>query len=210
MNTQINLLQKIVTKKGTSRALTFSTPHVLKSILLLASQKYVSRSSMCQELKIGEGAVRTLIKHMKEFGLVDTIRSGTNLTQKGKKFANKFSSAIPNQTNLQKCDTTKGKYNHAMLIKKKFVQNLGNGMKQRDSAILYGASDSLTLIFEKEKFLFAGDKIQCFADEIDVKNQLVEKLNPDEGDVIIITSSDEQFLAEISAFNTALGTLTNK
>lgn len=210
MDHQIKVLQKVITRKGTSKALTFSTPHVLKSIFLLSSQKYISRSSISQELKIGEGAAKTLIKHLKEFGLVDTIKSGTNLTEKGKKFANQILNAIPNQTSLKKCDTTRGKYNYAILIKKKFVQNLGNGMEQRDYAILYGASDSLTLIFEKKKFLFAGDKMQCFSKELDIKNYLIEKLNPEEGDVVIITSSDDKFVAEIAAINTALGTLTSK
>lgn len=210
MNQQIKILQKVITRKGTSNALTFSTPHVLKSILLLSSQKYVSRSSFSKELKIGEGASKTLIKHLKESGLVETIKAGTNLTEKGKKVANQFFTAIPNQTHLKKCDTTRGKYNYAILIKKKFVQNLGNGMEQRDYAILYGASDSLTLIFEKKKFLFAGDKMQCFSKETDVKNYLMEKLNPEEGDVVIITSSDDKFVAEISAINTVLGTLTSK
>ena len=83
-------------------------------------------------------------------------------------------------------------------------------MDQRDYAILYGASDSLTLIFEKKKFLFAGGKMQCFSKEIDVKNYLIEKLDPEEGDVVIITSSDDKFVAEISAINTVLGTLTSK
>jgi len=210
VNQQIRLLQKVVTGKGTSKALTFSTPHVLKSILLLSSQKYVSRSDFCQELKIGEGAIKTLIKHLKESDIVNTIKSGTYLTEKGKKFANRFCSAVPNQTNLKECNTTRGKYNHAMVIKKKFVQSLGNGMEQRDYAILYGASDSLTLIFEKGKFLFVGDRIQCFSDEPNVRNYLIEKLNPEERDVVIITSSDDKFVAEISALNTALGTLTGK
>ena len=118
MHQQIKLLQKVVSRKGTSKSLTFSTPHVLKSILFLSSQKYVSRASFCRELKIGEGAVRTLILHLKEYGLVDSIKAGTFLTKKGKRFAESFHNVMPSQTFLKKCGITVGKYNYCHFAKR--------------------------------------------------------------------------------------------
>lgn len=209
MRRQIKTLQNIVTRKGSSKILTFSAPHVLKSIFYLANQKYVSRANFCKEIQLGEGAVKTLVSHLKEYGLVDTIKSGTFLTKKGQKLASQFRCAIPSQSILKKCKTTKGKYNYAILIQKDFVTDLGNGMQQRDYAILYGASDSLTLIYDKKEFVFAGDKMKCFANEPDIQDQLIDKLTPKKGDIIIITSSDDKFVAEISAINTALWTLYN-
>ena len=206
----INTLENIVTRKGSGKVLTFSSPHVLKSIFHLYDERYVSRASLCREIRLGEGAVKTLIRHLKEFGMVDTIRAGTFLTEKGRKFADQFLKAVPHQASLEKCKATRGRHNHTAIIKKRFVQNLGNGMEQRDFAILYGASDSLTLIFEKGRFLFAGDEVQCFAGEPDVQRFLVKELSPDEGDAIIITSSDDRFVAEISAIGTVLGTLAGK
>ena len=197
----------MITKKGTSKALTFSTPHVLKSILLLSSQQYVSRANFCQELKIGEGAVRTLISHLKEFGLADSIKAGTFLTNRGKKFAEQFHKIMPSQTFLRKCCLTNGKHNCAILLKGSHIDDVGNGMQQRDYAILYGASDSLTLIFKENEFVFSGDKVICFTDEPEIKDNLIQSLRPEEDDVIIITSSDEKFVAEISAINTALCTI---
>ncbi len=207
MQQQVKTLQRIVTRKGTSKALTFSMPHVLKSIIYLSNQKYVSRASFCQELKIGEGAVRTLISHLKEQGLVDSIKAGTFLTSKGKKFAEKFCKAIPSQTFLRKCCLTNGKHNCAMLLKGEHADGIGNGMIQRDFAILYGASDSLTLIFRDGEFVFSGDQMRCFVDELEIRDNLIESLDPKNGDVVIITSSDDKFVAEISAFNTVIGTL---
>ena len=49
--------------------------------------------------------------------------------------------------------------------------------------------------------------LRCFSDEPEIKNHLVEMLEPDEDDVVIITSSDDKFVAEISALNTVLWTL---
>ena len=208
MHQQIKTLQKVVTRKGNSKALTFSMPHVLKSILYLSNQKYVSRASFCQELKIGEGAVRTLILHLKEYGLVDSIRAGTFLTNKGKKLAEKFHTIMPTQTFLKKCCLTNGKHNCAILLKSEHIDDIGNGMQQRDFAILYGASDSLTLIFKDGEFIFPGDQMRCFEEELEIRDNLIELLQPKNGDVVIITSSDDKFVAEISAFNTIIGTLT--
>ena len=207
MYQQIKTLQKVVTRKRNSTALTFSMPHVLKSILYLYNQKYVSRASFCQELKIGEGAVRTLISHLKELGLVESIKAGTFLTSKGKKLAEKFHTAMPSQTFLKKCCLTNGKYNYVILLKGEHIDDIGNGMQQRDFAILYGASDSLTLIFRDGEFFFSGDQMRCFADEIKIRDNLIELLEPENEDIVIITSSDDKFVAEISAINTAIGTL---
>ena len=207
MHQQIKLLQKVVTRKGTSKALTFSTPHILKSILFLSSQRYVSRASLCQELKIGEGSVRTLISHLKEYELVDSIKAGTFLTKKGQRFAERFHNVMPSQTFLKKCDVTVGKHNCAILLKGTHIDDIGNGMEQRDYAILYGASDSLTLIYRKGEFVFSGDKVVCFVDEPDIRDNLIQALGPEEEDIVIITSSDEKFVAEISAINTALCTI---
>ena len=207
MHQQIKTLQKVVTRKGTSKALTFSMPHVLKSILYLSKQKYVSRASFCQELQMGEGAVRTLISHLKEYGLVDSIKSGTFLTNKGKKFAERFHVVMPSQTFLKKCCLTNGKHNCAILLKGEYIDDIGNGMQQRDFAILYGASDSLTLIYREKEFVFSGDGVQCFPDEPEIRDNLIKSLQPEEEDIVIITSSDDKFVADISAMNTALWTL---
>ena len=82
-------------------------------------------------------------------------------------------------------------------------------MQQRDYAILYGASDSLTLNHDKNEFFFIGDKMKCFDNESETKKDLIDKVNPNNGDVIIITSSDDKFVAEISAINTAIWTINN-
>ncbi len=204
---QVKTLQNIVTRKGSSKILTFSAPHVLKSIFCFTNQKYVSRATFCKEVHLGEGAVKTLISHLKEYGLVDSIRAGTFLTKKGIRFANQFHNVMPSQGLIKKCGITKGKYNYAVLLKKEFGVTIENGMQQRDYAILYGASDSLTLIFKNKEFVFSGDEISCFTDEPKTKDNLIELLSPEEEDIVIITSSDDKFIAEIAAINTILWTL---
>ena len=49
--------------------------------------------------------------------------------------------------------------------------------------------------------------MRCFADELKIRDDLIEALEPENEDIVIITSSDDKFVAEISAINTAIGTL---
>ena len=80
----------------------------------------------------------------------------------------------------------------AILLKGTHIDEIGNGMQQRDYAILYGASDSLTLIYRKREFVFSGDKVACFPGEQEINNDLIQSLEPEEEDIVIITSSDEK------------------
>ena len=49
--------------------------------------------------------------------------------------------------------------------------------------------------------------MRCFEEELEIRDNLIEVLEPKNEDVVIITSSDDKFVAEISAINTVIGTL---
>ncbi len=202
----IQKLQNIVTRKGTSKILTFSSPHVFKALQLLSKQKYVSRILFCNELHMGEGAVRTMIVHLKQNELVDTIRAGTFLTTKGKNFVKKFTDVISSQCKIESCNIARGKYNHAILVKN-HAGIICNGMDQRDFAILYGAKSTTTLLFKNNHFVFPNENKDALIDDSETNVILLEKLMPEENDIVIIASSDDPFVAEISAINSVLCTL---
>lgn len=206
MQNEIRKLLKFVTGKGPKRILTFSTPHVFKALQILSKQKYVSRISFCNELHIGEGAVRTLISHLKQDGIVDSIRSGTFLTPKGEKFTKKFSDIITAQCTIESCNIAREKYNHGILIKN-HAGIICNGMDQRDFAILYGSKSTTTLLFKNDRFIFPNESNDALVDDPKTKKILLEKLLPEENDTVIITSSDDPFVAELSAINSVLCTL---
>ncbi len=202
----IQKLHNIVTRKGSSKILTFSSPHVFKGLQLLSKQKYVSRISFCNELHIGEGAVRTMIGHLKQDNLVDSIRAGTYLTSKGEKFVKKISDVIASQCTIESCNIVRQKHNHVVLIKNR-AKMISTGMDQRDFAILYGAKSATTLLFQNEHFMFPNENKDALMDDSKTKKILLDKLIPEEGDIIIIASSDDSFVSEISAINSALLTL---
>lgn len=81
------------------------------------------------------------------------------------------------------------------------------GIEQRDYAILYGSSGCTTMIYKNEKLIFPGTEMECFPKDTKTRKFIIENLCPEEEDVIIISSSDDPFVAEISAKNSALWTI---
>ena len=206
MRQHIKLLQNIVSRKGSGKVLSFSTPHVFKALQLLSLEKFVSRSKFCKELHLGEGAIKTLILHLKDAKMVDTAKSGTYLTAKGKKFSEILSKIIKKECKLDKSKIAQGKYNHAIILKN-YSNAIKTGLEQRDYAILYGSSGCITLLYKNNCFVFPGEDRDCFEDDASTRKKLFTELCPEEGDVIIISSSDDSFVAEVSAKNSALWTL---
>jgi predicted transcriptional regulator len=202
---QVQKLQNIVSRKG-SKVLTFSAPHIFRALQMLHSEQYVSRAEFCSKIHMGEGAVKTMIEHLRKEGFVDSTRSGTFLTDEGKNFISHLLRIISSQCNVKKCDIAPGKYNHAILLRG-YSHATKLGMEQRDYAILYGATGATTLFYKDSKFVFPNNSSDCLENDQKTKQDLIENLSPEEDDMIIITSSNDSFVAEISAINSALWTL---
>ena len=206
LHQQIKTLQSIVSRKGSSKVLTFSIPHVFKALQVLENDHYVSRASFCKVLHLGEGAVKTLILHLKSSGLVDSTKSGTFLTPKGKTFVKKILQEIPAECTITKNKILKSNHNHVILLRN-YADAIKTGMEQRDYAILYGATGVITLIFSNKRFMFPNEGKEFFTEEPELKEELRRKLEPQENDVIIISTADDDFMAEVSAKNSALWTI---
>jgi hypothetical protein len=63
-------------------------------------------------------------------------------------------------------------------------------------AIMAGAKGATTLIFSKNRLTMPGAEKDVFKDNVTIRNLLLSKLSPKEGDVIIIGSADEKIRAE--------------
>ena len=79
----IKALGKIASRYAPSRVLSFDV-HVFKALQLIENKGHVSRALLCKELSLGEGVIKTLVKHLKMQGLIESTKSGTRMTQKGR------------------------------------------------------------------------------------------------------------------------------
>jgi uncharacterized Zn ribbon protein len=209
MNMYIMTLEKVTSRYAPSRALSFDVVHVFVAMQMIMKSKKqkTSRNALCAGLVLGEGTVKTLIKHLKMQGLIETSNRGTKLTVKGKSICEGLLSAIPAEMSLPKSSVALSRFNYAVLVRE-FGFAVGLGIQQRDAAIKMGATGATTLLFKDNKFVMPANSDDSLRKDREVRRMIVEKLNPREGDVIIIGSSDNnEKTAEIGAKNAALMTI---
>lgn len=208
MHNVVKLLGKVAETYYPSRGLTFETAHIFKTLQILHNNVKASRSLLVEDLRLGEGSVKTLVKHLKMKNLIETSNAGMWLTGKGKTLFSKINEAIPAETDIPECSVTMGKFNHAILIKG-LAKEIGSGIEQRDAVIKIGALGATTLVFRDNK-LFTSDKNY----DISIKDEkliaiIIEKLQPENEDVIIIASAENKKTADLAAKRAALETISN-
>jgi hypothetical protein len=212
MHTYVKALTKIASRYAPSRMLSFELVHIFKVFQLLNKNEHVSRTLLCQELSLGEGSVRTLVKHLKMQNLVKSTNAGTRLTEKGRALASELLQSIPSEASMPKCSIALGKFNYVVLLRN-YGFAIKSGIEQRDAAIKMGALGATTLLCKDHKFIMPGaynnnkDSLQI---EPLITSLLIDKLKPEDNDVIIIGSDNESLrIAEFAAKNAALFTIMN-
>lgn len=208
MHMYIMMLERVATRYAPSRPLSFDVVHVFAALQRIGNKGITSRNALCSGLVLGEGTVKTLVKHLKMQGLIKTSNRGTKMTPKGKGIYEGLLSAIPAEMSLPRCEVALSRFNYAVLLRE-FGFAVGLGIEQRDAAIKMGATGATTLLFKDNKFVMpAASSNDSLKKERKVRRMLVEKLNPRDGDVIIIGSSDSnEKTAELGAKNAVLLTI---
>jgi hypothetical protein len=208
MHQVLRLLSKVAERYAPSRLLSFDSVHVLKTMQLMENKKRISRSLLIRELGLGEGSVKTLVKHMKMSGLVENSNAGMWPTNKGKAVYAKLHAAIPNEMDIFKCSIALGKFNYAVLVKD-IAYNIRSGIEQRDAAIKLGAVGATTLIFKNGRLLMPDTREDILRNNPKIRSLIIKKLEPKDNDVIIIGSSENKKTAELAAKSAALHTIAN-
>jgi predicted transcriptional regulator len=209
MHTYVKALTKIASRYAPSRMLSFELVHIFKVFQLLDKNEHVSRTQLCQELALGEGSIRTLVKHLKMQNLVKSTNGGTRLTEKGKALSSELLQSIPSEASMSRCSIALGKFNYVVLLKN-YSFAIRSGIEQRDAAIKMGALGATTLLYKEHKFVMPGayNNKDSFQIEPYVANLLIDKLKPEDNDVTIIGSDNKNLrIAEFGAKNAALLTM---
>lgn len=208
MHNVVKLLGRVAQRYYPSRVLSFEPAHIFKVLQVVYHNKKASRALLISELGLGEGSIKTLVKHMKMSDLVSTSKAGMTLTNKGSALYSKLIEAIPAEIDIRECSITIGRSNHAILVKG-LAEDVGSGIEQRDAAIKIGALGATTLVFRGNK-LFTSDTSY----DIPIKDQkltvdVIERLRPENGDVVIIATADNGKVADLAAKRAALETISD-
>ena len=203
----LRTLGKVASKLAPGRAPYFIEAHLVKALQIVDSEGPVGRVRLSKILGLGEGAVRTLVKHLKNEGLIKISRTGIILTDSGKKLSSFLNSRISSETEVPQSSLTVGPFNIAVLVKN-VADAIKYGLEQRDAAIKVGASGATTLIFSHGGLVMPGAEGEdVFKNIPAIRDVLISKLKPREGDVVIIGSGNDRLAAELGAIAAALETL---
>lgn len=209
MHTYVRTLQKVASRIAPSRILSFDMVHVLVTLQLIQERGHVSRHTLCKKLDLGEGTVKTLVKHLKIYDLIETDKTGTRISTKGSKLLSELLLSIPAEMSISTCSVALGKFNYAILIKQ-MSYVIRSGIEQRDAAIKMNALGATTLVYKDDKFMIPNTNFNALHREQKLHTLLVDSLKPEEGDVLIIGSDNtSERAAEFAAKSAALVTIMN-
>lgn len=194
----IQTIERITGKMAPGRAPSFTEAHVVKALETIGAGKGVGRIKLSKILGLGEGETRTLVKHLKNEGLVEVSRSGIALSKFGEENFLDLRSKIPGATEVPGSPLTVGPFNLAVLVRD-IGHRVKYGVEQRDAAIKVGALGATTLVFSGDRLTVPGMGEDVFRGAKQIRDALVSELKPKENDVIIIGSANNKLKAELGA-----------
>jgi DNA-binding PadR family transcriptional regulator len=177
----------------------FAEVHVREALELIAEHRRIGRKDLANELRIGEGSMRTVLNQLKKQGLIISSRGGHTLTIKGRHTLGKPLEFVK----VDAGDLTVGGVDVATVVRGA-VAKVKRGIEQRDEAIKTGAAGATVLVFKNGKLQFPDRFIEVGEK---VSETIIKKLKPQEGDAIVIGTADDVVSAEAGA-RAAARTLT--
>jgi len=202
----LQVLGDTASKIAPGRAPYFVEAHIVKALTTIDSQGPVGRAKLAETLGLGEGIIRTLIRHLEKEELIEVSRQGIALTSLGENFVSSMRSSLGQAVEIPQCSLTVGAFNVAILVRRA-AQAVRTGLEQRDAAIKVGALGATTLIFDRGRLTMPHVNGDVFRNVPRIHEVLASQLKPEENDVIVIGSANDGLTAEFGAIAAALETL---
>jgi hypothetical protein len=204
----LEIVNKVAAKIAPGRLPSFAEAHVMKALEDISLQQTVGRMKLSKDLQLGEGETRTLVKHLKNEGLIDISKPGISLSAGGRRLLSRLRALVSEQIDVPSTPLTVGPFNVAVRVTG-MKDSVKFGLEQRDAAVMAGAKGATTLVFTKNKLTMPDTEQDVSKTEPSILSSLA-KLNFNEGDVLIIGSADEKISAELGAKTAALELLKSK
>jgi predicted transcriptional regulator len=158
----------------------------------------VGRYRLTKELGLGEATIRTLLRHLRNFDILTKGEKGHKLTERGEEIFNYISSKVVEEGKII-TPFRLGDYEYFIHIRGS-VQDIGSGVKQRDTALLAGAHGALTLQFVNNSLIFPDSKEKLSKRNPKFDRILMGRLNLIEGDIVTIVGARDHIRARRSAY----------
>jgi hypothetical protein len=167
--------------------------------LELLAEKPIGRNKLAEKLNVGEGAIRTIVSRLREAGLIVTSKEGCILTDKGLSLWKSFVEVYPKRVEIGKTALTTSKFNYAFLVKNR-AHKVGSGIDQRDAAIMGGARRALVIVCRNGRLMIESVSNSIEEEFPEAAGEILEKLGPENNDVVVIAGADDPLRARRGAF----------
>jgi hypothetical protein len=183
---------------------TFERAHLLLAFLTIGESRTIGRHSLAVRAGLGEGAVRTVLKRLREEGFADADASGCHLTRGGQMAYSSLTKKLSPMAAIEGSRLTMGEAQVAVS-----VRGAGNavkrGIEQRDSAIGVGAAGATTYVVRGSRFTIPGGSDDCEKDfPSRAWTALRKQLKPKDGDAVILCGSNREETAMLGVLSAAL------
>ena len=191
-------MQQVAGKRAPGPSTSFTIFHIFYALELLA-KKPLGRNKLAEKLKVGDGAVRTIISRLKDAGLIEISKEGCYLTKKGVEVWRQFEEIFPKRVGIPRSELSTSEFNFAFLVKN-VAEKVASGIDQRDAAIIAGARKALVIVFKNGNL-----RIESVSDSVEKEypkaaSQILKEFMPQENDVIIIAGAETELKAKRGAF----------
>jgi DNA-binding Lrp family transcriptional regulator len=198
-------LRELFEKRYVGPRESFDYVHIGLLIYWLGEDSPKSRSEISNFLGLGEGSTRTMLRRLKEKGMICITRDGVRLSDNGFIFFSKLKIFFPAIKEGSFGALSLGKYSVIVRVNKG-KERVSRGIEQRDESIRYGAKGTITLVYEDSHFMFPGvGEEGCEAlHPRAIWDKIRMLTNPKNGDIIIICSAESVQSAYLGCFSAAL------
>jgi len=191
-------IENVAGEKAPGPSTTFSVAHIFYALELVA-EKPIGRNKLAGKLNVGDGAIRTIINHLKDADLIETSKAGCTLTAKGLNVWKKFKGFFPERGEIERTELTNSAHNYAFLVKNS-GHKVKSGIEQRDAAIVAGAKRAVVIVSKGGHLSIESVSDNIAKEFPKAANQILKVVKPEDNDVIVIAGADALQKAKNAAF----------
>ena len=173
----------------------FKIEDAVAVLFLLKTPK--GRKQISEELNLGEGTVRTLLKKLSSIGLVESQQKGHSLSKKGVEIVREISKLFSEPLEITPLE---GFVTYALIVKNppEF-----KSIELRDEAIRFFARGAMILVVQNNEIVFPEDE-RALKETLPELFEDLKKLPAGNGDLVIVTWANTKADALKSLIHVAL------
>ena len=159
---------------------------------------------MAASIGVGEGSMRTILKKLRQAGLVEVDPAGIRLTKSGVRSYQAVLKKMVPPVLLQGSAFAVGESQAGVLMRSS-GDAISTGIQQRDASVRVGAEGATSYALKADKFTVPGGSSDCERDfPSETWAVLRKELDPQNGDAIIVCGASDEITSKLGALSAAL------